>query len=165
MEANFAKLLQYKEEDIKEKETKSNSVKEDKPIPAHLNPVQEKHLKDLCGLKMKCDGNPGGDCLSSCTTMHLSNTKGSHQRRRVNRRINHHIADNYDTFYHNKIALPYIETVGVGSRARQVTCTTREEFLEFLRSEDSLCAYSNYQELLAICNLLNIKIHVFTYGI
>ena len=35
----------------------------------------------------------------------------------------------------------------------------------FLRSEDSLCAYSNCQELLAICNLLNIKIYVFTYGI
>ena len=81
------------------------------------------------------------------------------------RRINGHIADNFDTYYHNKIALPYIETVGVGSRARQVTCTTREELLEFLRSEDSLCAYSNYQELLAICNMLNISIHVFTYGI
>ena len=53
----------------------------------------------------------------------------------------------------------------MGSNARQVTCSTREELLAFLRSEDSLCAYSNYQELLAICNMLNIKIHVFTYGI
>ena len=77
----------------------------------------------------------------------------------------HHIADNFDTYYVNKIGLPYSETVGVGSNARQVTCNTREELLTFLRSEDSLCAYSNYQELLAICNMLNIKIHVFTYGI
>ena len=114
---------------------------------------------------MRACGNPGGDCLSSCTTMHLSNTKDSFERKRVNRRINHHIADNYDNFYVDKISLPYMETVGVGSTARKVVCNTREELLDFLRSEDSLCTFSNYQELLAICNLLNIKIHVFTYGI
>ena len=136
-----------------------------KPIPPHLSPVQNKHLKDLEGLKMKFDGNPGGDCLSSCTTMHISHTKDSFERKRMNKRINNHIADNYDNFYVNKISLPYRETVGVGSKAREVCCNTREELLQFLRSEDSLCTYSNYQELLAICNLLNIKIHVFSYGI
>ena len=136
-----------------------------KPIPNHLTPVQSQHLKDLYGIRMKCNGNPGGDCLSSCTTIHLSNTKDRHERKRVNRRINHHIADHFDNFYVNKIPLPYCETVGVGSSAKQITCNTREELLEFLRSEDSLCAFSNYQELLAICNLLNIKIHIFTYGI
>ena len=88
MEANVSTLLKWREEDRKVKTVESNSVKEGKPIPDHLNPVQEKHLKDLYGLKMKSDGNPGGDCLSSCTTMHLSNTKDSHERRRVNRRIN-----------------------------------------------------------------------------
>ena len=139
--------------------------KKTSPIPEHLSPVQDKHLKDLGGIRMKCNGNPGGDCLSSCTTIHLSNTRNSSERRRVNKRINNHIADHFDKFYVNKIALPYIETVGVGSMARQVTCNTREELLDFLRSEDSLCAYSNFQELLAICNLLNINIHVFTYGI
>ena len=114
---------------------------------------------------MKCDGNMEGDCLSSCTTMHLSNTRSNSERRRVNRRINHHIADHYDKFYLNKIPLPYSETVGVGENARQVTCTTREELLNFLRSESSLCAYSNAHELLAISNMLNMKIHIFTYGI
>ena len=136
-----------------------------KPIPKHLTPVQTQHLKDLNGICMKCNGNPGGDCLSSCTTIHLSNTNDRHERRRVNRRINHHIADNFDTFYVNKISLPYSETIGVGSNAKQIICKTSEEFLNFLRSEDSLCTYSNYQELLAISNLLNIQIHIFTYGI
>ena len=65
----------------------------------------------------------------------------------------------------NKISLPYSEIVGVGPNSRRVTCNTREELLQFLRSEDSLCTYSNYQELLAISNMLNTKIHVFTYGI
>ena len=34
-----------------------------------------------------------------------------------------------------------------------------------MRSEDSLCAFSNSQELLAIANMLNINIKIFTYGI
>ena len=135
------------------------------PIPDHLTPVQDQHLNDLHGLRMKADGHPGGDCLSSCTTMHISYTKDNAERNRVNRKIHNHIADNYDTFYINKIPLPYCETVGVGSTARRVTCRTREELLMFLRSEDSLCTYSNYQEILAISNMLNTKIHVFTYGI
>ena len=136
-----------------------------KPILNHLTPVQDRHLKDLMGIRMKCNGNPGGDCLSSCTTLHISNTNDSSERRRVNRKINNHIADNYDTFYVNKIALPYSETIGVGSQARWVTCNNREELLNFLRAEDSLCAFSNSQELLTICNMLNTKIHIFTYGI
>ena len=79
--------------------------------------------------------------------------------------INNHIADLFDVFYKNKISLPYSETVGVGAEARRITCNSREELLSFLRSEQSLCTYSNYQELLAISNILNTKIHVFTYGI
>ena len=42
------------------------------PIPDHLTPVQDQHLPDLNGIRMKADGNPGGDCLSSCTRMHIS---------------------------------------------------------------------------------------------
>ena len=99
-----------------------------KPIPNHLSPVQAKHLKDLLGIKMKCDGNMEGDCLSSCTTFYLSNTNDKSERRRVNRLINLHIADNFDNFYVNKISLPYSETVGVGSKARRywqyTTCST-----------------------------------------
>ena len=34
-----------------------------------------------------------------------------------------------------------------------------------MRSEDSLCAFSNSQEFLAIANMLNINIKIFTYGI
>ena len=97
--------------------------------------------------------------------MHLSFTKDKSERQNVNRKVNRHIADNFETYYCDKIPLPYTETVGVGSLARQVTCSTREEFVAFLRSEDSLCAFANYQELLAIANMLNIKIYVFTYGI
>ena len=100
---------------------KTKKSNESKPIPDHLSPVQKQHLNDLYGIRMKCDGNPGGDCLSSCVTIHISNTKDQHERRRVNRRINHHIADNYDTFNVNKIPLPYLETVGVGRNAKQVT--------------------------------------------
>ena len=161
LKENVEILMEAREE----KKTKLKNVSNKKPIPDHLSPVQDQHLDDLLGIRMKCSGNPGGDCLSSCTTIHLSNTNDSSERKKVNRRINHHIADHFDHFYKDKIALPYSETVGVGREARQVTCSTREELLNFLRSEDSLCAYSNSQELLAICNMLNIKIHIFTYCI
>ena len=53
-----------------------------KPIPDHLSPVNSKHLNDLKGHSMKCNGNPGGDCLSSCTIIHLSFTKDRSERRR-----------------------------------------------------------------------------------
>ena len=39
---------------------------------------------------------------------------------------------------------------------------SKEEMLEFLRSEESLLAYSNGQELLAVANLFNMNIHIFT---
>ena len=162
LEENMKSLVQKTNEKVTPNVNFSNKKR---PIPNHLTAVKEEHLKDLAGYKMKCDGNPGGDCLSSCTTIHLSNTKDGSERRRVNQRVNHHIADHFDTYYCNKISLPYSETVGVGSSARQVTCTNREELLQFLRSESSLCAYSNSQELLAICNMLNIKIHIFTYAV
>ena len=34
-----------------------------------------------------------------------------------------------------------------------------------MRSEDSLCVFSNYQELLALANMLNITVRIFSYGI
>ena len=64
----------------------------------------------------------------------------------------------------NKIALPYIETVGVGEHSRTVIITTREEMLDFLRSDDALMVYSNTQELLALSNIYNININIFSYG-
>ena len=98
-------------------------------------------------------------------TAHISCTEEEEERKLNNKRVNNHIADNFDNFYHNKIILPYIETVGVGAKSRTVICKTREELITFLRSEDSLCLFSNYQEILAIANMLNITIRIFSYGI
>ena len=81
-----------------EKKLEVKVSKEPKPIPSHLSPVQDQHLKDLLGIHMKCDGNAEGDCLSSFTTLHLSSTNDKSERRKNNRLINLHIADNYDTF-------------------------------------------------------------------
>ena len=88
------------------KKTQNKVTLEMKPVPKFLTPVQAQHLKDLEGFRMKSNGNPGGDCLSSCTTMHLSFTKDKSERNRVNMKINHHIADSFDTYYCNKISLP-----------------------------------------------------------
>ena len=134
-------------------------------MPDHLKSVHESHLSSLHGLKMRYCAIPDGACLTNCLTAHISCTEDEDERHINNRRVNHHIADNFDNYYINKISLPYEETVVVGSSKRQVKCDTREDFLSFLRSEDSLCVYSNYQEIQAIANMLNISVNIFTYGI
>ena len=134
-------------------------------IPNHLKSVQDKHLTRLCGFKMRYCSPPDGACLTNCLTAHISCTEEEEERRTNNRRVNHHIADNFDNYYKNKIILPYIETIGVGPDSRTIKCDTQEEFISFLRSEDSLCVFSNYQEVLAIANMLNIIVRIFTYGI
>ena len=53
----------------------------------------------------------------------------------------------------------------MGSNSRTVVCKTKEEFKTFLYSEKSLCVFSNSQELIAIANMLNISVRIFTYGI
>ena len=68
-----------------------------------------------------------------------------------------------DNYFHDTIALPYTETIGVGSNAKCVRKESKEEMLAFLRSEESLVAYSNSQELLAVATLFNININIFTY--
>ena len=41
---------------------------------------------------------------------------------------------------------------------------TPQELQEFMRSDGSLKVYSNIQEMQAMANILNMPIHVFTYG-
>ena len=81
------------------------------------------------------------------------------------KRINNHVAENWDNYYQNKIPLPYEETSGVGEYAKKVKKETREEMLKFLRGDDdddSLMVYSNSQQILAYANFFNIKISIFT---
>ena len=159
-------------EKIKSKtSTESNSVyngkQSKKPfkIPNHLKSVFDKHLSRLGGFRMRYCAIPDGACLTNCLTAHISCTEDKEERKINNTRVNHHIADNFDNYYQNKITLPYAETVGVGANRRQVEYKTKEEFKTFLYSEKSLCVFSNSQELIAIANMLNITVRIFTYGI
>ena len=152
-----------KEQEVRAFESKIN--KKSFKIPKHLKSVREGHLKNLRGFKMRYCSVPDGACLINCLTAHISCTENDTERKINNRRVNNHIADNFDKFYKDKIILPYIETVGVGSNAKTVRKNTQEEFLEFLRSEDSLCAFSNSQEIFAIANMLNITIRIFSFGV
>ena len=161
----IAKLVNKKKEEHEVGAFKSTINKKPFEIPNHLKSVHEEHIKNLRGFKMRYCSIPDGACLINCLTAHISCTENETERKINNRRVNNHIADNFDKFYHNKISLPYIETVGVGFKAKTVRKNTREEFLEFLRSEDSLCAFANSQEIFAIANMLNITIWIFSYGV
>ena len=151
------------EQKIKRSEKTHN--KELFEIPKHLKSVQENHKDKLFGFKMRYCAIPNGACLTNCLTAHISCTEDEEERKINNRRVNNHIADHFDNYYHNIITLPYTEVVGVGNNRKTVTCRTGEELKAFLRSEVSLCVYSNSQELQAIANMLNIKVKIFSYGI
>ena len=131
-------------------------------IPDHLSPVPLKHQAKLRGYRFMFKAEPNGACLENSTAVHIheDKTEGSN----VKKRVNNHIADNWDNYYQHKILLPYKETVGVGKDAKQIEKKTKEEMLAFLRSDESLTVYSNTQELLAIANLYNVNIDIFTYG-
>ena len=130
-------------------------------VSKHLEDVNPFHLPKLRGFTKRYKALGNGACLTNCVAFHLSGEekKGGE----VKKIVNHHIADNWDNFYENKIGLPYIETVVVGANTKEVVKNTKEEMLEFLRSDEALTVYSNSQELLAISNLFNININVFTY--
>ena len=131
-------------------------------LPSHLTPVPLKHLSKVRGYKLifKAEGN--GACLENSVAAHIHEDKD--EGLKVKRRVNNHIADNWDNYYKYKISLPYVETVGVGEHAKVVTKNTKEEIIEFLKSDESLTVYSNHHELQAVANLYNINIDIFTYG-
>ena len=130
-------------------------------IPQHLSKVHEEHLPNLRGYRMRFEADPNGACLDNCVSVHVYEDEDEGPK--VKKRVNNHVADNWDNYYQDKIPLPYIETVGVGVHARVIRKDTKQEMLEFLRSEEALMVYSNSQQLLAIANLFNMNISVFTY--
>ena len=130
-------------------------------VPNHLASVHKKHLSKLRGYRLKYNSKPNGACLENSAAVHIYENEDDGSE--LKKRINNHIADNWDNFYQYKIPLPYTETVGVGENSHVIKKSTKSEIIDFLRSKESLTVYSNYQELLAISNIFNIKINVFTY--
>ena len=82
---------------------------------------------------------PDGACLTNCFAVHAY--EDTNEAMKVKKYVNHHIADNMD-YYQNKIVFPYIETVGVGSFAKNVRIETSEEMKIFLKSDEALHVYT-----------------------
>ena len=141
------------------KSNQSNLLKE--KIPKHLFGVPEKHLPFLRGYRMGYKAVPNGACLQNCVAVHVYEDQD--EGAKLKKRLNNHVADNW-LYYKDKIALPYVETVGVGEYAKVVEIDTEKEMIEFLKSDEALMVYSNSQELLAIANFFNMNISIFTYG-
>ena len=130
-------------------------------IPDHLSGVLLEHLPKLRGYKMIFKADSNGACLQNCFAVHAYEDQD--EAPKLKKKLNNYVADNWN-YFKNKIALPYVETVGVGEDTKLVTINTDEEMLEFLRSDEALMVYSNSQELLAIANMFNINISIFSYG-
>ena len=131
-------------------------------IPKHLSSVHPVHIPELKGYRMIYKTLGNGRCLENSIAVHLFENED--EGINVKKIVNEHIADNYENCYAERIPLPYRETIGVGINAKEIVKYTKEEMISFLRSSESLLAYSNSQELIAASNLFNMNIHVFTYS-
>ena len=58
-----------------------------------------------------------GRCLENSVAVHIFEDEDEGEN--VKKKVNHHIADNWDNFYQYKIGLPYKETFGVGAKERR----------------------------------------------
>ena len=70
-EKNIKTLIKYSDKEKEHNKNKERVKMNPKPVPEFLSSVQKQHLKDLYGYRMKADGHPGGDCLSSVTTIRV----------------------------------------------------------------------------------------------
>ena len=123
-------IAQLKEE--KEKPRMNEPIS----ISTHLSPVMAKHLPKLRGYRQRFRVKPDGACLDHCLAVHVY--EDANEGKHVKKRVNKHVADNWDNYYQNKIPLPYEETGGVGEKAKVIKKETRKEMLEFLYSDESL---------------------------
>ena len=121
--------------------------------------VKEAHVSSLNGFKsyMKIVGN--GACLENCTAMHLFKDQALGVK--VKRIVNDHMVSNLD-YYSNMIQYPYKEFIF--AEQDYIVINTPDELKDFLQSDRSLTVYSNDQEILAIANLFNIRISIFSYN-
>ena len=130
-------------------------------LPRHLSSVHTAHLPLLKGFKMLYKTLGNGRCLENSIAVHIFENED--EGINVKKMINNHIADNFENYYHNIINLPYKEVIMEEGHTKVIEKKTKEEFIEFLRSEELLTAFSNCQELVAVANVFNIKIHIFEY--
>ena len=127
----------------------------------HSVSVQEGHKEFLRGFKSIVKAKPDGACLFNCTSLHIYGDESKSVD--IRKSVNAHIYKNW-SFYRNKVALPFTETVITKNGKKVIKCDTEEEFLAFILSEDSNKAFSNFLEIIALSNILDIKINIFTYG-
>ena len=156
-----ARVVDMEQQRMKDEEAKNKLVEEVKSrrmnkskrkvlnIPNHLSSVHVNHLSKLRGYRMKHNSKANGACLENSASVHFYEIE--EEGSELKKRINNHIADNWDNFYQYKIGLPYIETVGVGENAKEIKKSNKEEMIDFLRSEEYHCvqqhsgAFSNSQ--------------------
>ena len=139
----------------------NTKVTNKKLLSSKLSKVHEGHIPQLHGYEVVYKVKGNGACLANAASVHLYGSEN--ESKNLKRKMNKHIVENWDNFYCEKVALPFTETVGVGSKAKKVEITTREEMIAFLLSEDALYVFGRYHDMLALANMFNISIRIFTY--
>ena len=130
--------------------------------PKHLKRVHKEHIPKLRGYVWRYIALGNGACANNCVAVALH--EDENEAVKVKRKTLDHIADYLEDYYLDKIALPYIETVGTGKHSKTVRIDTVDDMKTFLKSEDALTVFSNSHELHAMSNIYNVTFNVFSYG-
>ena len=130
-------------------------------VSVKIHPVDPNHIPLLRGYRSYYQVKADGACLTNSASLHLFGNQDNGMK--VKKTINYHIADNIN-HYRNFISFPFKETIGVGKSAKEVFIHSEEEYMFFLRSEESLKVYTNSQEMMALAKMFNINIDIFSFG-
>ena len=110
-------------------------------------------------MKYAVRGN--GRCLENCAAVHTF--EDENEGVKIRKKINEHVVENWDTYWKFNVGLPYRATLVVDGKVEEVEKKTKEEMMDFLKSDKAMKVYSTGHELLAIANMFNIRIHIFTF--
>ena len=139
---------------VNESTPKKANISSDKLVNVPSN--VKKHVNDN-DMVYQVAGN--GACGANAAAVHIF--KDENYGLNLRRNINTHLLAHWK-FYQNKISFPYNRKVGNGNS--EVNFDSHEEFLKFLKeSPDSDFLWMDSEDLLAICNLYQLKIKVVSF--
>ena len=111
------------------------SMDVDEPDVSELMPVDPEHLPLLNGFNFYRKVKADGACLTNCAAIHIfGNEEYGPMLKKL---LYKHIDDNWEIYYRFWISFPYVETIGVGKNAKKIELHTEEEYLSFIRSDES----------------------------
>ena len=143
--------------DTKIDESSIGSLKEGKINAAPANTVIADYVNQNCDGKVIFNVSGDGACMARAISLQLF--KSEEHFYVISRAINKNILDHWDIWKVNNAMIFPFKTVAKG---REIVFNNEDEYLDFLRHDDSLFLWRDNHDLNVLSDLLNTKISVVT---